>query len=354
MPAKIQLALFGALPAILAMAYFDRLDAKRPEPRSTLRRVALAGGLSAIPVVMIGELLKLVGPAELSGSAGASASYAAALYMSFAIAAFPEEAAKMLSVLLFAWRRPEFDERMDGIVYGARAGLGFALVENVAYLLLMPASFAEYLAIFIGRAVLAVPGHATWGGIIGYFAARRRFDGRGPGLLGGYLLAVALHGIYDAWLFSIPVTIQNGHAWIGLGVAGIPAMAYSVPAVIIAGGALTLRVLARRAIAADDLEEAERAAAAAHVPLGEPLPMGMAASGWSTPDAAATARTGQTIVAPQPIAPARSGQTLVAPQGAAPARSGQTLVAPQPAATGRTVLAPPGSDHDGSRDPTSS
>ena len=270
MTAQLQLAFFGAVPAILAMAYFDHLDAKRPEPRATLRRVALAGGLSAIPVVLVGLLLKHVGPESLSGPAGASSSYAAALYMSFVIAAFPEEAAKMASVLLFAWRRPEFDERMDGIVYGARAGLGFALVENVAYLMLMPASLAEYVAIFIGRAVLAVPGHATWGGIMGYFAARRRFDGRGPGLLGGYLLAVALHGLYDAWLFATPVAIGAGHTWLTLGIAGVPVIAYSVPVLIIVGGALALRSFARRAIADDDHEEAQRAAALAGVPIGTP------------------------------------------------------------------------------------
>jgi RsiW-degrading membrane proteinase PrsW (M82 family) len=314
MPANWQLALFGAVPAILAMAYFDRLDAKRPEPRSTLRRVALAGGLSAIPVILIGELLKLVGPDSLA-SGGASAGYMAALYMSFVIASIPEEAAKLGCLMLFAWRRPEFDERMDGIVYGARAGLGFALVENVAYLLLMPASLSEYVAVFIGRAVLAVPGHATWGGIIGYFAARRRFDGRGPGLLGGYVLAVVLHGVYDAWLFGVPVAIQDGHTWLGLGIAGVPIIAYSLPALIIAGGALTLRELARRAIAADDLAEAKRAAAAGHVPLGHPIPAAHpypypADRPWTAP------RTGHTVLQPSPpAAPARSGQTLVAPTG---------------------------------------
>jgi protease PrsW len=270
MRGQLELALFGALPAILAMAYVDRLDAKRPEPRWTLRRVTLAGGVSAIPVVLLGWLLMLIGPETLSWPAGASSSYVAALYMSFVIAAFPEEAAKMASVLLFAWRRPEFDERMDGIVYGAHAGLGFALVENVAYLLLIPASLSEYVAIFVGRAVLAVPGHATWGGIMGYYAARRRFDGRGPGLLGGYLLAVLLHGLYDTWLFGMPVAIEAGHTWLTLGIAGLPVVAYSFPVLIIAGGAAWLRVLARRAIADDDLEEARLAAAAAGVPVGTP------------------------------------------------------------------------------------
>ncbi len=189
MTAQFQLALFGALPAILAMAYVDHLDAKRPEPRRTLRLVALAGALSAVLIVAVGALLRPMGP--LPGT------YAAAFYDAFVVAAVPEELAKLGCMLAVAWRRPEFDERMDGIVYGARAGLGFALVENVAYLLLIPNSLGEFISLFFARALLAVPGHAAWGAILGYFAARRRFDGRGPGMLGGLGLAIALHGLYD-------------------------------------------------------------------------------------------------------------------------------------------------------------
>jgi protease PrsW len=255
------LALLGAIPALLAMLVFDWLDAKRPEPPRTRRLVALGGMLAAIPVVFVGEALKLVAPDGAFGPTGASASYAGALYLSFAIAALPEEAGKVASVWLFAARRPEFDERLDGIVYGARAGLGFALVENVVYLLLLPSSLAEYVSIFLGRAVLAVPAHATWGGIAGYFWARRRFDRRGPGLIGGYLVAACLHGIYDAWVFSAPVAIERGHMWMALGIAGVPVVVYAVPFAIVIGGALWLRRLSALALRDDDLEENRRARA---------------------------------------------------------------------------------------------
>ena len=116
------------------------------------------------------------------------------------IAAAIEEACKILVVYWVVWRRPEFDERMDGIVYASRAGLGFALVENVMYLLQQD-TLGGQLQTWILRAVLAVPGHAMWTGMIGAMAARRRFDGRGLGLLGGYLLAVSFHGAYDLVAF---------------------------------------------------------------------------------------------------------------------------------------------------------
>ncbi len=246
MTAQFQLALFGALPAIIAMAYVDRLDAKRPEPRRTLRLVALVGALSGILVSLLGAALRPIGPE--------SGTYLAAFYDAFVIAAVPEELAKLGAMLLIAWRRPEFDERMDGIVYGARAGLGFALVENVVYLLVVPHSLAEFLSLFVARALLAVPGHAAWGAVMGYFAARRRFDGRGPGMLFGLGLAVLLHGLYDASLFAVPVAIAHGHTAWALGLYGVPVVAYAPPLFIIAASVMAMRFFAARAVRADDLD----------------------------------------------------------------------------------------------------
>lgn len=234
-----QVALTGALPALAAMWYIDRLDAKRPEPRGTLRKVALFGALSVIPVVVVGYALMPFAPA--------AGSYARALYDSFVVAAGVEEMAKLLVVYWVVWGRPEFDERMDGIVYATRAGLGFALVENVLYLW-ASADATGFLVTFIMRALLAVPGHAIWAGIMGYYAAKRRFDGSGPGLLGGYLLAVLMHGAYDAAIFLGPPLARDGNT----------DMAYVlliVLPIVIIGGALALRHLTREALRHDDMAE---------------------------------------------------------------------------------------------------
>jgi RsiW-degrading membrane proteinase PrsW (M82 family) len=220
-----------------------------------LRRVALAGGLAVIPVIVVELLLQAIGPETGLG---------AALYQAFVVAAAPEEAAKVACVWLFVWRRPEFDERMDGIVYGARAGLGFALVENVGYLLGADGGLAGYFAMFLGRAVLAVPGHAIWAGIMGYFAAIRRFDRRGPGLLGGYLIAFAMHGVYDAALFCAPIVGETGASLFALSLMAVPVL-------VIVCGALVLRQLVRWAIEADDRAEAEGRLVAYIPPGGAPV-----------------------------------------------------------------------------------
>src|SRR5262245_59932824 len=174
----------------------DRLDAKRPEPPRLRRLVSFGGMISVIPAIII-EL-------TLGGSVGAhlppAITYQGATFQAFVIAALVEEACKLGVVYWLVWRRPEFDERMDGIVYASRAGLGFALVENVMYLLSQQ-SLQGQIVVWVERALLAVPGHAMWTGMIGALAARRRFDGRGLGLIGGYLLAVAFHGAYDLSVF---------------------------------------------------------------------------------------------------------------------------------------------------------
>jgi protease PrsW len=244
---NVPLAIAGALPALGIMWYVDRLDAARPEPRWSLRRLAIAGGVATIPCIFV--QLALTAAFPLTGLAGA-------LFMAFVVAGATEELAKVLCLRWFIWRRPEFDERMDGIVYAARAGLGFALVENVLYLL-GAASAQQYLWMYLVRAVLAVPGHAIWAGVMGYLAARRRFDGKGPGLAGGYLLAVFLHGGYDAALFSAPPLV----AMTGSELIVLPLFLLAVAFIVL--GALILRGMVRRALALD--HEAEQRGAMARV-----------------------------------------------------------------------------------------
>jgi RsiW-degrading membrane proteinase PrsW (M82 family) len=239
---NLPLALVGALPALAAMIAVDRLDARRPEPPWSLRKLALAGALSVVPCFFVEQLLARVGP---------SGGWPGVLWSAFVVAAATEELAKVLCVRWIIWHRPEFDERIDGIVYAARAGLGFALVENVAYLMTATTP-AGYVGMYIGRALLAVPGHAIWAGMMGYYAARRRFDGDGPGLLGGWLLATLLHGVYDAAIFGMPLVARD-REWVAVALI-------VVPLAVIGWGAVALRRMARRAVALDDLAHARVAA----------------------------------------------------------------------------------------------
>jgi len=240
------IAISGAVPALVAMWFVDRLDAKRPEPARTRRLVTFFGMLSVIPALFA----ELVLAGTLGEQVGPQMTYQGSSFHAFIVAACVEEACKIGVVYYVVWRRPEFDERMDGIVYASRAGLGFALVENVMYLL-NSASLGGELQLWIMRAVLAVPGHAMWTGMIGAMAARRRFDGKGLGLVGGYLLAVAFHGTYDFCVYVQQPLHLEGHELMAM--LGMPAIVALTVAAF-----FTLRTMARRALALDDLDEEAR------------------------------------------------------------------------------------------------
>lgn len=244
------------IPALVAMWLVDRLDRKRPEPARTRRLVAFFGMLSVIPAL----ILEVVLNDWLGGKVQPSITYQGAAFQAFVVAAAVEEACKIAVVYWVVWRRPEFDERMDGIVYASRAGLGFALVENVVYLL-KETTVAGQLHMWILRAVLAVPGHAMWTGMIGAMAARRRFDGTGLGLIGGYLLAVSFHGFYDLCAFVQPALVLENR----------PEVAELLMPVLIGLTLLAffiVRSQARMALRLDDSDAALNAAQAARLMSG--------------------------------------------------------------------------------------
>ncbi|MDP1825692.1 MAG: PrsW family intramembrane metalloprotease [Archangium sp.] len=234
------LALSGTLPAVLLMAVVARYDSKRPEPKRQLYLATLFGGLSTIPVIFVQLGMEKANPGGVPG----------ALYTSFFVAALTEETAKALALYFAVWRHPAFDERLDGIVYATRAGLGFALVENVGYLM-GAESLSGFFGIFVIRAVLAVPGHAIYAGYMGYWAARKKFDGTGPGLLGGLGIAIMLHGAYDAALFVIAVLPKGPWQLLILPLV-------TVPVLVVVFGYRRLAAHAREALRLDELTHAPR------------------------------------------------------------------------------------------------
>ncbi|MBS1151565.1 MAG: hypothetical protein H6Q89_3263 [Myxococcaceae bacterium] len=241
-------ALSGMLPALLAMYYVDRLDAKRPEPRWQLRKVAIFGGLATLPCIAV--QLGLTHGLKIDEHTPGGA-----LFTAFITAGATEEIAKALVVYFAIWRHPAFDERVDGIVYATRAGLGFALVENVGYLA-GATSAGGFAGIFVVRALLAVPGHAIWAAYMGYFAAKKRFDGTGPGLLGGLAIAIVSHGLYDAALFLCGA-LPKGAEFLVL-------VLVPIPVVVIVVGLRGIRKHAAEALRLDALMHPERP----HLPVG--------------------------------------------------------------------------------------
>jgi RsiW-degrading membrane proteinase PrsW (M82 family) len=218
-------------PALLLLWLFKKWDEKRPEPPGAVRNVVILGAVICIPAAAIE-----IGMTMLIGKDVVEAQ--GQLLNAFLIAATTEEALKLAIVLIFLWRKPHFDEVMDGILYTAAASLGFALLENILY------SAGNPLTGMI-RAFTAVPLHATCSGIMGYFVGRGKMS-KGtaiPWVIGGLFIAIFIHGLYD-WIAMSGGGFGEFEPNLLITFGGILA--------IVAVCAVILRLMVKHALAMDD------------------------------------------------------------------------------------------------------
>jgi RsiW-degrading membrane proteinase PrsW (M82 family) len=162
------------------------------------------------------------------------------------VAAVPEETAKVTLIALLIARLRAVHEPMDGLVYGAAVGLGFAAWENLGYLVY---AGDDWQTLAIMRSVLTVPFHGALGMIAGAYLAAARFAGAlgahrhgrwtSAGLIvSAWLVPVVLHASFD-----FPVLALGG----GLGEGGL---ALQVASLVVGFGTLALAVLLARRLAA--------------------------------------------------------------------------------------------------------
>ena len=169
-----------------------RLDRFDREPIKLLVKLMFFGALSVLPVLIAEIILGTIRFAGITGLA----------YRAFVGVALVEEFFKWLVVILFAYRRPEFDEPLDGIVYCVFSALGFAAVENIMYVV---GNYAVSPNIALYRGILSVPGHALFGVSMGYFmslakyATDRAVSARY--MRRSLLVPIFFHGVYDFMLF---------------------------------------------------------------------------------------------------------------------------------------------------------
>lgn len=114
----------------------------------------------------------------------------------FFIVGLTEEFSKYLIVRYVAQTNKAFNEQFDGIVYAVMVSMGFAATENIMYVL-----DGGYETALI-RAFTAIPAHATFAIIMGYFMGKAKFSKNRKMLnLLGLFLAMVFHGTYDFFLF---------------------------------------------------------------------------------------------------------------------------------------------------------
>jgi RsiW-degrading membrane proteinase PrsW (M82 family) len=185
-------------PGVAISAYIIFKDQYNREPRRYLIISFLLGMLSVLPALGLEISASQITsnfPAFFKTTAGIAIN-------AYFFVALPEEIWKFLMLLWYAYRKKEFDEPFDGIVYAVMVGMGFATVENISYV-------SQYgLMTGIMRLFLAVPAHASFAIIMGYFMGKARFSAQKQHFLlfFGVFWATVFHGSYDFFLF-----LQESH-----------------------------------------------------------------------------------------------------------------------------------------------
>ena len=179
------------IPAVFLMIKVYRSDKLERESPYLIWHLIRAGVLSALLVEE--RILSVLLDATVPTS---SPLYDIILY--FGIVAFAEESSKYLFMKKETWKSWEFNCQFDGVVYAVFVSLGFALWENISYVMMY--GFGTALV----RAVTAIPGHACFGVFMGiFYGIAKRLDYRGENLASKLMRFLALvipallHGAYD-------------------------------------------------------------------------------------------------------------------------------------------------------------
>lgn len=177
------------VPGILWVWFFYQHDKYEKEPFSKLAQTFIAGALS----VVLAILFELPFQRYLVDGANLFTQF----WISFLVIGFGEEFFKFLAVYFVVYSSPEFNEPVDGIIYGTTAAIGFSVVENMLYTINYGLEVAPI------RALVASLAHASFSGIAGAYLGRAKFSERPlREMAKGLLLASFFHGLYDFILIS--------------------------------------------------------------------------------------------------------------------------------------------------------
>ena len=188
------LLLATILPSILIILFFVYSD-RFKEPRGEDLKVFFYGILITIPAYFLNTYLDAFWYNNFRVSEG--------LISSFLTAAPVEEGLKLSILYFFVYKMKDFNEPIDGIVYGVTASLGFATLENFYYVYLLADYFeTSSMSLAILRSFSAVPAHAVFGVFMGYFFMKYAFIKKGDNLFFAFVVPFVLHGCYNLFVAS--------------------------------------------------------------------------------------------------------------------------------------------------------
>ena len=187
----MQLLLIAIAPVMAIVGYIYLQDKHEKEPFGLLLKSFLLGAIVSVIIVFIlyaftGRLIPVTDRFSIWQQ----------FIQAFIVVALAEEFSKYVIVKYFAQPKKEFNEPYDGIIYAVMVSMGFACTENIMYVI----DGGYHVAIL--RAFTAVPAHATFAVLMGYYMGKAKFSQNKLKLnIFGLLLATLFHGSYDFFLF---------------------------------------------------------------------------------------------------------------------------------------------------------
>jgi RsiW-degrading membrane proteinase PrsW (M82 family) len=184
------------VPAVIWLGVFVQQDRLEPEPKRFILGVFVLGGLlaQAVGIPAIRDLFRVQDWLTVSRPL-------VNLLGAILIIGFIQEYLKYAGVRFTVFGSSEFDERVDGIIYGAAIGVGFATVLNINYVV---SSGGVHLGIGVMRIVIVTLAQATFAGVSGYFLGRAKFEEMPFWWLpAGVTLAAVLNGVVSVLLQEV-------------------------------------------------------------------------------------------------------------------------------------------------------
>ena len=187
----MSLFLLAVAPVLVIITYIYIQDKYEKEPASLLLGSFLLGAIVSVLIVLIiylitGNVIPLTDKYSIWQQ----------FIQAFIVVALSEEFSKYIIVKYFAQPRKAFNEPYDGIMYAVMVSMGFACTENIMYVL------GGGFEVAVLRAFTAVPAHATFGILMGYYMGKAKFSNHKFRLnMAGLFLATLFHGAYDFFLF---------------------------------------------------------------------------------------------------------------------------------------------------------
>ncbi|WP_250432466.1 PrsW family intramembrane metalloprotease [Hanstruepera flava] len=186
----MNLLLFAIAPVCVIILYIYLKDKYDKEPKLLLFYCFMFGGFVSIIITtilyMMFDYVVTLDKLDIMQQ----------FIRAFFVVGFTEEFSKYIIVRYYAQTKDAFNEPFDGIVYAVMVSMGFAATENIFYVL------EGGYEIAILRAFTAIPAHATFAILMGYFMGQAKFSNNRAQLnLKGLLLAIVFHGAYDFFLF---------------------------------------------------------------------------------------------------------------------------------------------------------